>query len=145
MVPELTEKQIMNFYKRIKKTDNETDCWEWQSRIDRYGYGEYRFKSKNKQYQRIAHRVALKLTGVDVEGHLVLHSCDNRKCCNPNHLRTGTHQENMKDMRDRGRSLKGVNRRQMKVFKIERLNKEENAKIHEHNENDNHDTSLSKV
>lgn len=130
---ELTEKQIQNYYKRIKKTDNPDECWEWQSRIDRYGYGEFRFDSKGKRYFRLAHRLALKLNNIDITGHLVLHSCDNRKCCNPNHLRTGTHQENMNDMKERGRSLKG--RKKSKP--------EENAKIHEHNDNDNHDTSLS--
>jgi hypothetical protein len=103
----LTEKQIENFYKKIKKTENDNDCWEWNSRIDRDGYGEFRYDQKGKRYYRLAHRVALQLTNVDVNPHLVLHSCDNRKCCNPKHLRTGTHQENMNDMKERGRSLKG--------------------------------------
>jgi hypothetical protein len=34
---------------------------------------------------------------------LVLHSCDTRDCINIEHLRLGTHNDNMKDMMDRGR------------------------------------------
>jgi len=37
---------------------------------------------------------------------LVLHSCDNPKCINPEHLRIGTHADNGQDMRDRDRSAK---------------------------------------
>ncbi len=135
---ELTEKQVINYYKNINKTDNINDCWEWKSRITCDGYGEFRFYTKAKRQYRLAHRLALKLNNIDVTGYLVLHSCDNRKCCNPNHLRCGTHQENMNDMKERGRSLKGINRRNLKNIK-----KEEISKSHEHNDNDNCDTSLS--
>jgi hypothetical protein len=34
----------------------------------------------------------------------VLHRCDYRHCVNPNHLRVGTHTENMTDMRVKGRA-----------------------------------------
>lgn len=34
---------------------------------------------------------------------VVLHTCDNKLCCNPDHLRFGSHADNMADMRAKGR------------------------------------------
>jgi len=75
------------------------DCLEWSGCCHATGYGQTWVNGKPWS----THRLALHLEGIDVSGHLVLHSCDNRLCCNPDHLRLGTHQENMDDMKSRGR------------------------------------------
>ena len=75
------------------------DCLEWTGGYYASGYG--RTWAYGKDWK--THRLALHLEGIDVTGHHVLHSCDNPRCCNPNHLRLGTHQENMRDMVSRGR------------------------------------------
>lgn len=36
----------------------------------------------------------------------VLHSCDNRRCCNPQHLRQGTPKQNSHDSVKRGRNTR---------------------------------------
>ncbi len=54
---------------------------------------------------RLAHQVAYEIhSGPVQEGMCVLHSCDEPSCVNPDHLRQGTHQENMSDMSRRRRS-----------------------------------------
>lgn len=42
---------------------------------------------------------------------LVIHSCDNPPCCNPKHLRVGTHADNAEDRSRRGRHRTRVLRR----------------------------------
>lgn len=50
-----------------------------------------------------AHRVSFLLfKGPIPKGLFVLHSCDIRHCVNPEHLRVGTHEENMRDALVRG-------------------------------------------
>lgn len=79
------------------------ECWEWQSdaRTDA-GYGV--FQMGRGIGTRKAHQVAWELTHGDRGGRSVLHSCDNPPCCNPGHLRLGDHDDNMRDMAERGRS-----------------------------------------
>lgn len=45
----------------------------------------------------------------------VAHSCDNRMCVNPNHLRWATHQENMDDMVARRRARQGEDHAKAKL------------------------------
>lgn len=75
-------------------------CIEWQRQRDHLGYGRVRFQSRNA----LAHRVAYILfRGAIPDGMDILHSCDNRACVNVDHLRPGTHQDNMRDIKDRAR------------------------------------------
>jgi hypothetical protein len=87
------------FWRRVNKPSGD-NCWEWQGQLafekqTKTPYGIVRWGGKMTG----AHRVAYCLTkGAIREGMYVLHSCDNPPCCNPSHLRQGTHQENMADI-----------------------------------------------
>lgn len=86
-----------NFYTRCEKTQT---CWNWTGNLNMHGYGYAMFKGK----VWIAHRYSYFLSKGDIpEGMEVLHSCDNRKCVNPDHLSIGTHMDNMIDMIRKGR------------------------------------------
>ena len=80
-----------------------TDCWEWIGIYDKDGYGKYGGSS--------AHRNMYQITRLkcDIKNKIVRHTCDNRSCVNPFHLRLGTYQDNSNDMVNRGRSLFGEN------------------------------------
>lgn len=55
----------------------------------------------------LLHRYVYETIKGEIPENLILrHTCDNVKCINPNHLITGSHQENMNDMVERNRSNK---------------------------------------
>ena len=82
-------------------------CWEWRGYVRPAGYGQI---GRGRKGQGIidTHRAAWELTNGPIPGGLfVCHKCDNRRCCNPEHLFLGTHQDNMRDMRAKGRGARG--------------------------------------
>jgi DNA-binding XRE family transcriptional regulator len=52
-----------------------------------------------------AHQLAFEWLGGSAipRGLFVLHLCDNRRCCRPDHLYAGTQQRNVRDTYERGR------------------------------------------
>lgn len=49
----------------------------------------------------------MKIGGPIPDGMLVMHSCDNEWCVNPEHLRAGTNSENLLDASRKGRIARG--------------------------------------
>lgn len=82
------------------KIDETTDCWEWQGPVNNIGYGMMRVDDKMKTVHRVSYEEHIGEIPPDM---CVLHTCDNRKCVNPDHLWIGTHQDNMDDMIKKGR------------------------------------------
>lgn len=79
-------------------------CMEWQGAISPNGYGCISWERKTASTHRLAYKLA---KGPIPPGMLVRHTCDNKKCINPEHLILGSNQENQTDKVLRGRSLKG--------------------------------------
>lgn len=91
---------MIRFWSKVDRRGPD-ECWPWRATKIPSGYGSFCYKGKSNK----AHRVAFELTyGVILPGQHVLHSCHNRDCCNPAHLRAGTHQENMAEKKSAGRS-----------------------------------------
>ena len=84
----------------LSRVDKGEACWIWKLSKNKDGYGCWNFRGKPCH----AHRVAWTLFRGDIPAGLhVLHVCDVRPCCNPDHLFLGTHQDNMKDRKLKGR------------------------------------------
>lgn len=85
------------------------ECWPWlmQSKLAGYGF----IARGNRQGKILAHRAAWESVngpipkGEGAHGTVVMHTCDNRLCCNPAHLRLGTQADNVRDMREKGRNV----------------------------------------
>lgn len=93
------------FWDKVDKKESD-ECWNWIAGTQSKGYGSFGIGDCKTA---LAHRVAFELdTGINPDGYCVMHSCDNRKCCNPNHLRLGTIADNNKDMKNKGRQAKGM-------------------------------------
>lgn len=90
-----------DFYNMLKQGGPNGDCLEWTGAKIKTGYGRT-FVDTKAVY---THRLALELEGIDTTDKIVMHSCDNPSCCNPNHLTIGTTQDNLNDMRKKGRGF----------------------------------------
>jgi len=91
--------QADRFFCRVSVRDG---CWDFKDVQRHTGYGK--FHSCGVTWR--AHRWILWAMGSirrDDE-RCVLHSCDNRRCVNPGHLRLGDRYENAQDIKTRGRS-----------------------------------------
>jgi hypothetical protein len=96
-----------NFWDQVEPVDS--GCYEWTGKMEKSGYGRVSWYGK----KRLAHRVAMFLSSrlADLDTKLlVLHRCDNRKCCNPRHLFLGTHSDNTCDAVSKGRQFTPDNR-----------------------------------
>lgn len=105
LMPTLSKPDVNRFWSKVSITANPEKCWNWQGGRYRRGYGRFCVTvSPNKDISFIASRVSYFIENkVDPFGEIVIHSCDNPSCVNPNHLSLGTFKDNTKDMMDKKR------------------------------------------
>ena len=97
------------FHAKVNK-NGPNGCWTWTGAKKPGGYGMLRIGRKFGGVAQ-SHRVSYELyKGVIPSGLHVLHSCDNPSCVNPDHLRVGTQEDNMRECVDKGRNFVPDNR-----------------------------------
>jgi hypothetical protein len=78
-------------------------CWEWSGGRNKSGYGKIKFGGKDYLTHRVSYAVNRGIS-VDDVSLMVLHSCDNPPCINPEHLREGTCSDNILEAYAKGRA-----------------------------------------
>lgn len=113
---------LNRFWSKVRKTDN---CWFWVAGCMGKGYGSFRIGGKIY----LAHIVSFYIHNGFWPKKCILHSCDNRSCVNPAHLREGTKKDNAEDRElrnswDRSGSKNGrAVLTESQVIEIRKLNK----------------------
>lgn len=79
----------------LKQGPLKTPCWCHTGQKFENGYGRVYKQAKGRRITK-AHRYSFTLA-FGYPDDLVLHKCDIKLCCNPNHLYDGTHTDNMQD------------------------------------------------
>lgn len=99
---------VTRFWEKVEVRGPD-ECWPWLAAIGTHGYGVI---GAGGPRTITAHRLSYIIAHgsiPDAPGHhggVVMHTCDNRWCCNPAHLVSGSQIDNLLDMRSKGRQCK---------------------------------------
>lgn len=72
----------------------DSGCWEWSGSVGTHGRPQMMVKGVYTLAYRHAFEAAY---GSFDKTLMILHKCDNKKCCNPEHLELGTNSDNVLD------------------------------------------------
>jgi hypothetical protein len=103
------------FWKYVKKKDS---CWVWIGSRYSNGYGRCSVDGKRVS----AHRFSYELHKGEIpNNYVVMHSCDNVRCVNPEHLSVGTQKDNIQDCKAKGRVNNTVSGRLRRALSDEQV------------------------
>lgn len=104
-IAELNEEQKLERLKKSfeKHVVRQEGCWDWKGPISKNGYPVMSCRrtigpDRGHKASWVIHK------GPVPEGMHVCHTCDNRKCTNPDHLWIGTYKQNNDDKIAKGRA-----------------------------------------
>src|SRR5262245_17855903 len=86
-------------------------CWLWKGSVNDKGLAYFQVNGRKYSAPRLVYWLTHPQWDIDNRREFILHTCidelgrnvDNRICCNPAHMRTGTNDDNMQDMMLRAR------------------------------------------
>lgn len=83
----------------------DSGCWEWRGYRDHFNYPMIMFANQAIRVHRYVFE--LSFGKMILPGNVVMHSCDNPPCVNPDHLSQGTQADNIQDMVSKNRHRRG--------------------------------------
>lgn len=102
-LPRAKKSELERLLTHVDRSGGPGACWPWTGRRTERGYGSTYIERDGKRITSGAHRAVYRAVNGDLpDGLFVLHGCHNPPCCNPSHLRAGTHLENMADRQNEG-------------------------------------------
>jgi|SRR5690554_3550495 len=93
-----------------------TDCIEFDTKHNS-GYSTVRWEGRTGLAHRKAYAEANGLSRAELDGVVIRHKCDNRKCINPDHLEVGTQGQNLVDCTVRGGTYRKLTIEQAREIK----------------------------
>lgn len=99
MKKEITNEEIQHYIKKRITIHPITECWEWNL-MKRKGYGVVDYETRAFMHCKTesVHRISYTVFKEPVSTKEVIrHRCNNKSCCNPDHLEPGTQAQNMQD------------------------------------------------
>ena len=129
-VDNLDPKTIKRLFTKIS-FDEITGCWNWTGNKNQNGYGRVRYLGNKVFVHRLmfAWITGKSLSKIISRDNLIIdHICNNKACCNPDHLRLTTHKVNM--LRGTGPSAQNARKKYCKNGHILPIEKNASGRRH---------------
>ena len=100
---------LLDRFMQYVSPEPNTGCWLWLGHTNPRGYGRFGIGSvtDGSATMVMAHRLSYQLHGGTIAlGTFICHRCDTPSCVNPDHLFSGSRQDNAFDMARKGRGRK---------------------------------------
>lgn len=100
---EISDFDALRFRKKITHSEK-TSCQIWNGFRNPVGYGYFKFNSRVVLSHRFSYCIENSLSLDEITNKVILHSCDNPSCVNPDHLFLGTQNDNIRDCVSKNRN-----------------------------------------